>query len=271
MIKLFLIYYNNIMVKSLFKKNITPRKIIMDPNNGHRLAKQNKGRKKLSKKKESPDILLNNRPPQIYSESDANSVIQSRSSENKKVINIVEDHIKLNKICHDLIELDKKVNVVSKKTNHHRLSKLNKNMKILNQKVDCVIDEMDSMECKKNDQYKYKEVNVKCQHITFSLNTNAIMSDHMIEICGTISEFKVKINQVKGELEFSNCIIPSEIDDNNSCGFIHIHNLDNNNLYLATIYPKCNKLYYVFSNRPIIPLGIYFNSIISINIKISYL
>ena len=279
------------MVKSHQKRNIEPRKIITNDKNSYKLMKQNKGKKKekydyglIDFPKDSLNITLqtldSNYVPfikghgaEICQESDTETVIQTSEShqDNKKVINVVEDHIKLNKVCHDIVKLDKKIDLVSKNSSHHNICKLNKNMEILNQKVDNVIDEIDSKEYPKHNSCNYQEVDIKCKHITFLLNTKAIISEHSVEICGTISEFKVKINEIKGELEFSNCIIPSEIDDNNSCGFMHIYNLDNNNLYIATIYPKCNKLYYVFSNRPIVPLGIHFNSIISINIKISYL
>lgn len=108
-----------------------------------------------------------------------------------------------------------------------------------------------------------KKLGLECMEFVFNK-----YNDNCITIEGVYKASKLKIKDTEGIIKFYTDQIPlNSLSFQDVLGNINILNIDNQTIYSGFVTYD-NSFQYILSNRPIVPIGVPFNAIIKIKIKI---
>ena len=105
-------------------------------------------------------------------------------------------------------------------------------------------------------------------------NTNCLLTFDIfnIKLSGTYTNNNILVIQTVNNLQISDtngtCIITPDIIFTSIVGDISIVNSDINHIYQGVIYKDNNNIHITLSNRPIIPIGVNLNAIITIRLNL---
>lgn len=219
-------------------------------------------------------INLSTKKPNNYENHYDDHYDDTNNNHNNK--HIKNEHWDIRKIGTQIDNINNEI-----ECNKEKIYSANKRIHYMRKAIHGIQNDIDELKTKNNDhlthtdcsagsqhhnaKYNLKKHNIEIKNLSFCDKIMTSSCGNIIDVCGSFKLDNLNIINSTGNIYIKNL----DFDLNNCVvtGYIKIYNTTNNIIYDGIIFND-NKIKYIISNRPVIPIGINMDAILLINYKI---